>query len=63
VALSQILDKHPPSILEETDLYVTVEPCIMCASVLRQFRIRAVYFGCLNDRFGGCGGVMRICDE
>jgi tRNA-specific adenosine deaminase 2 len=35
----------------------------MCASVLRQFRIRAVYFGCLNDRFGGCGGVMRICDE
>ncbi|KAI4816158.1 cytidine deaminase-like protein [Aureobasidium sp. EXF-8845] len=63
VALSQILDKHPPSILQETDLYVTVEPCIMCASVLRQFRIRAVYFGCLNDRFGGCGGVMRICDD
>ncbi|CAD0108179.1 unnamed protein product [Aureobasidium uvarum] len=42
--------------MNETDLYVTVEPCIMCASVLRQFRIRAVYFGCLNDRFGGCGG-------
>ena len=63
VALSQILAEHKPEILQETDLYVTVEPCIMCASVLRQFRIRAVYFGCLNDRFGGCGGVMRICDE
>lgn len=63
VALSQILAEHKPDILQETDLYVTVEPCIMCASVLRQFRIRAVYFGCLNDRFGGCGGVMRICDE
>ncbi|CAD0021311.1 unnamed protein product [Aureobasidium pullulans] len=58
-----IIAENPPSILQETDLYVTVEPCIMCASVLRQFRIRAVYFGCLNDRFGGCGGVMRICDD
>lgn len=52
--------KHPQSILKETDLYVTVEPCIMCASALRQYGIRAVYFGCLNDRFGGCGGVMQI---
>ena len=32
----------------------------MCASALRQYGIRAVYFGCLNDRFGGCGGVMQI---
>lgn len=52
--------KHPQSILRDTDLYVTVEPCIMCASALRQYGIRAVYFGCLNDRFGGCGGVMNI---
>ena len=52
--------KHPQSILRSTDLYVTVEPCIMCASALRQYGIRAVYFGCLNDRFGGCGGVMSI---
>ncbi|PNS13814.1 hypothetical protein CAC42_3307 [Sphaceloma murrayae] len=60
VALSQIIAKYPLSILQQTDLYVTVEPCIMCASALRQFRIRAVYFGCLNERFGGCGGVMRL---
>ncbi|KAF2147707.1 cytidine deaminase-like protein, partial [Myriangium duriaei CBS 260.36] len=60
VALSQIIARYPLSILQQTDLYVTVEPCIMCASALRQFRIRAVYFGCLNERFGGCGGVMRL---
>lgn len=63
VALSQITAKHPLSILNETDLYVTVEPCIMCASALRQYRIRAVYFGCLNERFGGCGGVMKLNAE
>lgn len=60
VALAEIMAKHPQHILKETDLYVTVEPCIMCASALRQYGIRAVYFGCLNDRFGGCGGVMQI---
>ncbi|KAM0714382.1 hypothetical protein Q7P37_010169 [Cladosporium fusiforme] len=60
VALSEIMSRHHPSILHETDLYVTVEPCIMCASALRQFGIRSVYFGCLNDRFGGTGGVMTV---
>ncbi|KIW08168.1 uncharacterized protein PV09_01099 [Verruconis gallopava] len=60
MAMSQILQAHPASILHETDLYVTVEPCVMCASMLRQFGIRAVYFGCYNERFGGTGGVLTI---
>ncbi|KAK4975642.1 tRNA(adenine34) deaminase [Elasticomyces elasticus] len=63
IALSQIMSKYPLSVLHETDLYVTVEPCIMCASALRQFGIRSVYFGCANDRFGGAGGVMSINQE
>ena len=65
-----ILEAEPPrpiytqEVLKECDLYVTVEPCIMCASLLRQFGIRKVYFGAANDRFGGTGGVMNIhnCD-
>jgi tRNA-specific adenosine deaminase 2 len=57
------LKTHPPSILQESDLYVTVEPCIMCASALRQFRVRAVYYGCSNERFGGTGGVLSIHSE
>ncbi|SLM40351.1 trna-specific adenosine deaminase subunit tad2 [Lasallia pustulata] len=32
----------------------------MCAAALRQYKIRAVYFGCSNDRFGGTGGVLSI---
>ncbi|KAK7205375.1 cytidine deaminase-like protein [Myxozyma melibiosi] len=60
LGIETILQTHPASIFEETDLYVTVEPCVMCASALRQLKIRAVYFGCANDRFGGCGSVLRI---
>jgi len=63
VAIAGILSKHPISTLNETDLYVTVEPCVMCASMLRQYGIRAVYFGCWNERFGGTGGVLNIHSE
>ncbi|KAL8279952.1 hypothetical protein RQP46_007533 [Phenoliferia psychrophenolica] len=41
-------------------LYVTVEPCVMCASAMRQVGIGKVIYGCANDRFGGCGGVQSI---
>lgn len=48
------------SLISECVLYVTVEPCVMCASLLRQLRIKKVYFGAVNDKFGGTGGVFRI---
>ncbi|KAI0894442.1 cytidine deaminase-like protein [Annulohypoxylon nitens] len=48
------------AILSECILYVTVEPCVMCASLLRQLGIKKVYFGAVNDKFGGTGGVFRI---
>ncbi|KAE9365204.1 cytidine deaminase-like protein [Stipitochalara longipes BDJ] len=52
--------KYTPEILKECNLYVTVEPCIMCASLLRQFGVRKVFFGASNEKFGGCGGVLNI---
>lgn len=57
--------EHPsefvhPDIIKECTLYVTVEPCIMCASLLRQMGIKKVYFGAVNDKFGGTGGVFSI---
>jgi hypothetical protein len=58
-----MLQSHPRSALQSTDLYVTVEPCVMCASALKQYRIRSVYFGCANDRFGGTGGVLSLHSE
>jgi tRNA-specific adenosine deaminase 2 len=52
--------RYSPEILKECDLYVTVEPCIMCASLLRQFGVRKVYYGATNEKFGGTGGVLNI---
>ena len=56
-----ILRQHrDPSILTKCDLYVTCEPCIMCAAALAKVGIRKVYFGCHNDRFGGNGSILSV---
>ena len=60
LAISEVLRSHPRSIFAFSDLYVTVEPCIMCASILRQYNVKAVYYGCGNERFGGTGSVLSI---
>lgn len=58
--INKILEREDRSIFKEIDLYVTVEPCVMCASALKQIGIRNVYFGCGNERFGGNGSVFQI---
>lgn len=35
----------------------------MCSSALRQLGIKDVYYGCANDRFGGCGSVLGVNEE
>lgn len=45
------------------DVYVTCEPCIMCAGALSLVGIRHVYYGCSNDRFGGCGSILPISQD
>jgi len=45
---------------QQCDLYVTCEPCIMCAAALSLLGFRKVYYGCGNDRFGGCGSVLNM---
>ena len=46
--------------LNECDLYVTKEPCAMCAGALVHVRIRRVIFGCADERGGAAGGTMNL---
>ncbi|KAJ5763196.1 hypothetical protein N7533_001877 [Penicillium manginii] len=63
LAIAEMLQTYPKSAIRETDLYVTVEPCIMCSAALRQYGIRSVFVGTHNVRFGGVGGVLTIHSE
>jgi tRNA(adenine34) deaminase len=46
--------------LTDCDLYVTKEPCVMCAGALVHVRMRRVVFGCADLRSGGGGGIMNL---
>src|SRR5229473_7613436 len=49
--------------LLDCDLYVTKEPCAMCAGALVQVRIRRVVFGCADVRGGAAGSVMNLLQQ
>ena len=46
--------------IKQCRLYVTCEPCIMCAAALSLIGIHKVYFGCRNERFGGNGSILSL---
>src|SRR5213594_932617 len=46
--------------LTECDLYVTKEPCPMCAGALVHTRIRRVIFGCTDPSAGAAGSMMNL---
>jgi tRNA(adenine34) deaminase len=46
--------------LTDCDLYVTKEPCPMCAGALVHVRMRRVVFGCADPRGGAAGGLLNL---
>jgi len=49
--------------LNGCDLYVTLEPCPMCAAAISFARIRRVYFGAFDPKGGGVENGPRIFDQ
>jgi tRNA(adenine34) deaminase len=49
--------------LEGTKLYVTLEPCAMCAGAIILSRIPEVYFGAMDPKAGCCGSLMNLLGD
>lgn len=49
--------------LEGCTLYVTLEPCPMCAGAIINARIAAVRYGAREDKSGCCGSVLNLFEE
>jgi tRNA(adenine34) deaminase len=46
--------------LDQCDMYVTLEPCPMCAGAIIQSRIRTLYIGTMDNRAGAAGSVVDL---
>jgi len=49
--------------LDECDIYVTLEPCIMCAGAILNSRLKNLYFSAFDPKFGACGSVYNLIEE
>ena len=49
--------------LNESTLYVTIEPCSMCAGALVLARVKHVYYGAKDPKTGACGSVVNIINH
>lgn len=49
--------------LIDCEMYVTLEPCSMCAGALIQSRIKKVYIGTMDGKTGACGSVLNLLED
>ncbi|MGL4773323.1 MAG: nucleoside deaminase [Clostridium sp.] len=49
--------------LNGAEMYVTLEPCPMCASAITQSRISKLYIGTYNKDMGACGTIINLIDD
>jgi tRNA(Arg) A34 adenosine deaminase TadA len=56
--MQQLGDHH--QVFSCAEVWVNVEPCIQCASALQHLGVIRIFYGCRNERFGGCGSVLDV---
>lgn len=49
--------------LSDCEMYVTLEPCAMCAGALIQARIKKVLIGAKDEKTGACGSVLNLLED
>ena len=49
--------------LEDCEMYVTLEPCSMCAGAAIQARIKKIYIGTMDYKTGACGSVLNLLGD
>lgn len=60
VAIERAAKKTGNWWLENCDIYVTLEPCAMCAGAMINSRIRKLYFGAWDPKYGCCGSIYDL---
>ncbi len=62
VAINHACKKLGQKFLDNCDIYVTLEPCAMCATAISFARIKNIYFAAIDDKGGGITANARVFD-
>ena len=49
--------------LTDCEMYVTLEPCTMCAGALIQARLEKLYIGTMDYKTGACGSILNVLED
>ena len=60
VAINRACKKFGTKFLDDCDIYVSLEPCAMCATAISFARIRNIYFAATDDKGGGITANARV---
>lgn len=63
VAIEQAAEKLGNWWLEDCEIYVTLEPCAMCAGAMILSRIKALYFGAYDEKTGAAGSKINLFEK
>ena len=63
LAISKASKKLDSWRLTDCEMYVTLEPCSMCAGAIIQARIKKVYIGAMDEKTGACGSVLNLLQD
>ena len=63
IAIKKACKKAGDWRLEDCTMYVTLEPCPMCAGAILNARIPKVFYGARDEAMGACGGVFNLFME
>lgn len=63
VAINRACKKLGTKFLDDCDIYVSLEPCAMCATAISFARIRNIYFAARDDKGGGITANARVFEN
>jgi tRNA(adenine34) deaminase len=63
LAITQAAEYLKHDRLLDTQLYVTLEPCVMCIGAMIHARIGKLTFGARNVKYGACGSVINVLQD
>lgn len=63
LAITAASNQRKTNNLKDCDLYVTLEPCIMCIGAALNARIKNIYFSIYDPKFGACGSLYNLAED